>query len=715
MGKANKERFFKSERVGNLMKGKLKLCGIYCAILLITIIMICFVMDIVYYKKPLSYNVKTTNKGFLVETDGQWKEFYVKGVNIGAALPGYWFTEFPEDKEVYLDWFKKIGEMSANSIRVYTLLPHQFYDALKEYNKKNKENPIWLFQEIWPDENLSDSNYLNSTYEENYKKEIRIVIDAVHGNARIQQRQGRAFGVYTTDISEYILGYMVGRELEPDEVTKTNEINHGYSFQGEYFSTGNDANPIEGWLAMNCDYLVSYEVEAYSNEHPVSIVSWPTLDPLEHDSEWNVQGNKQLEYNDKVSVDINHIDTESKLNSGFFGSYHIYPNYPDFMNNEDSYQKYYDEDGSFRYGGYLQEFIQEHTKYPALVAEFGVPTGMGNAHMNPDGLHHGGLTEEQQGEGIVRMMKTIKEEGYAGGLIFEWMDEWAKKTWMTEPFMIPYERHIFWHNLIDPEQNYGIMAMETIPPEKDEYQKNGYQTIKSIAMKHDSSYLYFTIKLARQIDFTKEELRIGIDTYNRQTGEMKFIPDSEIEAPFGMEFELVISSDKTAKLLVNPEYNITNNKFSSVYSALGIFEEMNMMINSERVTKDGQNIAGIYADCSTLNYGDFIDNSNYQWYLDGDNIYVRIPWNRLNFSDPSSMMVIDDSSVVEVLLRDKLKTTKSDGIMVSTLLYNKSNDNMIDLLSTEDPFVWSQWNDVKYKERLKQSYYIIKDYFQKLK
>ena len=112
------------------MKGKLKLLGIYCAMFLITIIAIYIVMDIVYYKKPLSYNVKTTNKGFLVEADGQWKEFYVKGVNIGAALPGYWFTEFPEDKEVYLDWFEKIGEMNANSIRVYTLLPHQFYDEI---------------------------------------------------------------------------------------------------------------------------------------------------------------------------------------------------------------------------------------------------------------------------------------------------------------------------------------------------------------------------------------------------------------------------------------------------------------------------------------------------------------------------------------------------------------------------------------------------------
>lgn len=70
--------------------------------------------------------------------------------------------------------------------------------------------------------------------------------------------------------------------------------------------------------------------------------------------------------------------------------------------------------------------------------------------------------------------------------------------------------------------------------------------------------------------------------------------------------------------------------------------------------------------------------------------------------------------LLEELLRDKLQTTKSDGVMVSTLLLNKKNDEMIDLLSTDNPFIWTEWNEVKYKERLKHSYYIIKDYFQKI-
>lgn len=194
-----------------------------------------------------------------------------------------------------------IANMNTNTIRVYTLLPPEFYSALKYYNENNINKQLYLFQEIWPEEN---------------------------------------------------------------------------------------ASPTEGWLAMNCNYVVKYENEKYNAQHPVAIVSWPTLDPVEHDSEWNVSGDKSLEYNDKVSVNINNIRREEKNKAGFFGAYHIYPNYPDFMNNEPKYDNYSDDEGRFRYGGYLKEFIEGHKKYPALVAEFGLATGMGNAHTSPDGYNH---------------------------------------------------------------------------------------------------------------------------------------------------------------------------------------------------------------------------------------------------------------------------------------------------------------------------------------
>lgn len=192
----------------------------------------------------------------------------------------------------------------------------------------------------------------------------------------------------------------------------------GVSFNGEYFKTSANASPCEAWLAMNCDYVVRFEEEKFKNQHPVAIVSWPTLDVIEHDSEWNSQGDKSKEYNDKVSININNIDRGEKLKAGFFGAYHIYPNHPDFMNNQASYNNYKDSEGRLRYGGYLKEFIEKHTKYPALVAEFGLATGMGNAHTCPDGYNHGGLTEKQQGDGIVTRLSAKITDFFWKSVIF---------------------------------------------------------------------------------------------------------------------------------------------------------------------------------------------------------------------------------------------------------------------------------------------------------
>ncbi|MDD2620872.1 MAG: hypothetical protein PHC92_09425 [Syntrophomonadaceae bacterium] len=664
--------------------------------------------------KDIAINVKAEKDGFQIIENGKWKKLFIKGVNIGAALPGKWFTEFPDDEEIYLNWFEKIGQMNANTIRIYTLLPPEFYNALQFYNSKHPDDKLWLLQEIWPEENPLEHNYLRTGYIEEYYQEIEYVLDAIHGKANIAARKGRAYGIYNRDVSQYVLGYLVGRELEPDEVIATNLLNKGYSFKGKYLSSANNATPTEGWLAMNCDYVMEYEENNYFSQHPVAIVSWPTLDVQEHDSEWNSSGLKLLEFNDKVSVDINNINTEARTKAGFFGAYHIYPNYPDFMNNEAKYNNYQDEQGRLRYGGYLQEFIVGHQKYPALVAEFGMATGMGNAHSSPDGLNHGGVTEKEQGNGIVRMMKSIQKEGYAGAIIFEWLDEWAKKTWITEPFMIPYDRHVFWHNAGDPEQNYGLLAMESQYIRNQANLTSGNGAIKSILLNHDSTFLYIDMVLNKKPDFKQEKLYIGLDTYSRDKGELKFDPAINIQAPSGLEFLLLLNGNDNSKILVHPGYNIANNRFSSYSSSNGIFEEMKPLINKERITKTGQRIAAVYQEGSKLNYGKLSSNTYNHWYMEGNLIHIRIPWNKINITDPSSLMVLEDNSNPGEISRDTLKTVKTDGIIVSALWFDLKNKEKIDTLNSQKPYIWQGWDVPLYKERLKESYSIIQDYFSKI-
>lgn len=660
---------------------------------------------------------RTADKGFQVLVDGNWEDFYARGVNIGSSVPGKWFTEFSYDEALYLKWFEQIGAMNANTIRVYTLLPPQFYSALVYYNEKNPEAKLWLYQEIWPEEHPAENNYLGADYNTAYQAEIKMAIDAIHGRANIAKRTGRAYGYYTADVSPYIVGYLVGREMEPEEVISTNEKNSGFVFNGNYLYTEANASPTEAWLAMSCDYVLQYEEDSYQWQHPVGIVSWPTLDPTEHDSEWNESGDKSKQYNDKVAVDINHILTKEKLQAGFFGAYHIYPNYPDFMNNETSYAAYTDEAGSFRYGGYLQEFIAGHQKYPAIVAEFGLATGSGNAHENPDGYHHGGLTEVDQGNGIVRMMKAIEKEGYAGAIIFEWSDEWAKKTWITEPYIIPYDRNALWHNAVDPEQNYGIYAMESDGPRSLPYVIEDQGVISKMALAADETYLYLELDLKRLVDFSQEQLIIGLDTYDRNRGNLRYGTALDTAAGSGLEYIIEINGNNQGRLLVQPEYNSSTGNHRSVASQAGLFFTMSMLTNKETVTKDGTKIPAVVQDLSQLSFGSLENNSHNQVQISGKTVLIRIPWTRINVTDPSMMRVVDDPRIILSPTTNELQTVISDGILASGILVNKHNNQTIASigLTNQQPFSWASWDVPTYKVRVKDSYGIISAYFMEQK
>lgn len=662
---------------------------------------------------------RTHGKQMQVYRGGEWHDFFVKGVNMGMALPGTWFTKFPKDVGLYTKWFDQIGQMNANTIRVYTLMDPTFYIALKQYNEKHPDAPLMLLQEIWPEEHPEGNNYLKKEYLAHNEEEAKNVIDALHGNASIAPREGRAFGVYETDVSPYLLGYLIGRELEPEEVISTNEQNPGYTFAGDYMKLKENASPAEGWLAWHCDYVLAYEEQTYKWQHPVSIVSWPTLDPMEHDSEWNKDGLKSEEYNDRVSLDIKNFLLGSKMKAGFFGSYHIYPNYPDFMNNEQKYDQYQDEQGRLRYGGYLQEFIAEHGDYPALVAEFGLATGMGNAHTSPDGYNHGGMTEEQQGAGIVRMMKAIEREGYMGGVIFEWIDEWAKKTWTTEPYMIPYERKVLWHNGIDPEQNYGILAMESVKPEQPSYKLEDDGLIKKLEMSTDETYLYMDFHLQAEAAIEDKEWLVGIDTYARDRGEFRYQSGLDVAAPSGMEFLIQLSNTNGSRLLTTHSYNIGNMKFASQKSESGNFEEIRYMLNEQRVRKDGSLINADYEQSSALYQGDFVGSRN-NWYREKDIVHIRIPWGRLNVTDPSSLVVLDDPrSYAKYPGRDTFSTVKTEGLVVTSLFLDKTG-RVVDhfpgsaKVTLPPVFTWKGWDDPKYQERPKRSYSIIQEYFKTL-
>ena len=213
-----------------------------------------------------------------------WENFYVRGINIGPATPGGFASDPPVLVEEYLQWFQQIAQLGANTVRIYTVLPPAFYRALKRHNESPNQPRLYLLQEVWlvgPEE----TNLLVPASEEAAQQEIARAIDLIHGQGDLPMRKGHASGLYVVDVSEYVLGLLIGRELEPHLVLANNEFNlHRKSYFGKYISLP-AGNATEVWLASMMDYAATYEVEKYNQQCPLSIVNWPPLDPLHHPTE----------------------------------------------------------------------------------------------------------------------------------------------------------------------------------------------------------------------------------------------------------------------------------------------------------------------------------------------------------------------------------------------------------------------------------------------
>jgi hypothetical protein len=619
---------------------------------------------------------------YLERTDssGTWEPWFVKGVNLGPATPGHWFTDPPTDETTYLGWLESMAGAGFDTIRLYTLLPPAFYRALVAWNLAAEHTNdggkvLYLIQEIWPEEDAPGNDLGDPAYLQAYLEESDRTIDAVFGRADIAERQYRAWGQYRADTSPWLAAVLVGRELEPEEVMATAQTRPAETFTGQWFSVA-PGHPVENVLARMADQAAIRIAEHGGQQIPIGFVSWPTLDLLDHPAEWTA-GSDTAPFNDRASVDFKAISTRPGNEAGFFTAYHIYPNYPDFMIRSARYDLPGDESGMLRYAAYLEELLATQEGIPLLVAEFGLATGYGTAHVHPDGLNHGGLSEVSQATGLVDLYRTIAGSGAAGGVVFQWADEWAKKTWTTEAYMIPYDRNPLWHNTIDPEQNYGIMAwipdsavpgQTGQPPVSDTREPPVSDTREppvSDTMEHtlvswsDPAWLYIQLsgdggKLSLSGQLI---LDLGLDLVPGRTGEYRLYPGGPL-APQGSEFVIRARMQdgqlQDADLLVYPGYNRGGGRLYPGASSIGGFTRILTLVNGMATTGEGRRFESIWENGSILPVG---PTGLVTQQADGSLLF-RLPWSRLNFSDPSQTRILLDPvrDSRAVLAHDSLDT-----------------------------------------------------------
>lgn len=592
-----------------------------------------------------SYLFRVEGKYFQKYDGSEFNDYYIKGVNIGSSKP----NTFPGELGVTQDVFSDIKDV---------------------------------------------------------KKDLRDLVNIIHGNAKVEKRVGHAYGNYTRDISKYVIRWILGIESDQSLVEGTRDVNkHVTSYSGDYLSC-EKVEPYEVFWCEIGDYALKYEDEKYHMQRPVSYSNWPTADVMKHP-------NEPLSKEDAISLTVDDLNAQNKFKTGIFASYHVYSYYPNFMFSEETYCSYKDESGKINtYLGYLKDLVA-HNKCPVLIAEFGIPASRGVTHVNPiTGFNQGGVSARQQGEMLVSMFKDIKKSKCAGGLVFVWEDEWFKRTWNTMDYTNSDYR-AYWNDVQTSEQHFGLAEyistecdpIPVLDGELDEWSKKDIIFEKNdtkIYVKCDSTYVYIAIQ-DKKADFDKKGNNLYFDI-NPNTGCGNY---GDIKLSSDADFILHIEGKNKTRLLVDPDsdsyvraepdwekLNLVKDKKDSFHRIYLITDKSLLYPQTKKRLPVQKSETGLlhFGKVDVDNdIGDVLTDFYYKKHV----FEERIPWELLGFSAPS---------VKEINYSSKNTTLKVDGINIRYISANKNIG--------EKQFKWDSWEHASYRHHLRQSYYILQEYLE---
>ena len=591
--------------------------------------------------------------------------------------------------------------------------------ALHEYNE-TADDPLYLMQGVWINENhiaeLEDPYADDARILNDFIQDGKDLVDIFHGNATLPERPGFASGTYDVDISEYVIGWILGIEWDPGFVLNTNEAHADKAqYDGQFLHTEN-ASPFEMFLSEGADRIMTYEAETYSATRPLSFTNWLTPDPLDHPNEPDPN-------EDMVSVNVEHIKLRDPAFAGQFASYHIYPYYPEFMNYSPEYTAFKEDGRVNTYKAYLRDLKSFHD-LPVLVAEFGVPSSRGKAHdARFSGFNQGNLSEEAQGEALVSMTNDIVDEGYMGALIFAFQDEWFKRTWNTMDYSLPWRRP-FWNDVETNEQFFGLLSFDPgettavhLDGDKSEWNESdrvaGNET-HTLYVQHDARYLYLMVE-TDAADIRSREVFVPIDTIQGQGNHTS--EDHALQFSRGADFLLHIKNG-ASRLTVDPYYDVFNHQYGTVLDMVepspygdtvdsGHFKKMYHALSSklelpmtdETIPFQKYETGALKEGLSDPSHEAFDSLSDY-YYGDGF-VEVRLPWLLLNIMDPSTKMMIDDFQGARTFT-----PTPYEAIHLGA----GDSTSVIEF----GAYTYEDWQMPSYHERLKESYPMVQDAFSKI-
>ncbi|MDU2146510.1 MAG: hypothetical protein E7E58_00835 [Paeniclostridium sordellii] len=665
--------------------------------------------------KDGTYFTKTKGKDIYIVKNDKWEKLEIVGVGLDSTKPGAFPSENLVNEEDYLRWIKDIYDMGANCIKVSNLMGANFYKALDKFNK-DKKNPIYLMQGIYFDEKLlkNGKDPQGSKASSAFKDNIKLVIDSVHGNPYNKEKPD-ILQVYKTDISKYVIGYSLGIQFAKHDLIYTEIMNNKKPYDGKYMYTDKNSSSFESYLAKMGDYAVDYEFSTYKKQSLISFIGTSAhhiASSVENPNKKNILSSKDTNEEFKNFIDVEDIKAKRGLKTGIVASYNIYPSYTELKEYDGNIGKYFED-------------INKHYSIPVIIGEIGVPSSRSGGDFN-ENTDKGYITEQEQGKALVDIYKAVKKSKLAGCFIFEFQDSWYSSSWNTKDNKI-LDRSAYWSDAQTYSQSFGLMTFEPgrlkvtpYPDDKlDEWsEKNVISKEKdySLSMQSDEKYLYFMIKSSDKTSLKKDDIYIDLDTTPKSGSKKSTQYGLQFDNP--VDFIIKINDQGNSMVMAQEYYNgfdfyenkslyekrpdlIKHTPDMDYFSPIYIETRPKMFIKSQGETKEKvtYETGKLTKGNSNPESKDF--NSAADYYMGNDYVEVRIPWALLNFMDPSTKQIADD-----FYENFKTKPMKINDINVGVTI--KENEKVITRIKST-PYKLNGWSVPKYHERLKKSYYILKE------
>lgn len=605
--------------------------------------------------------VARVNNGKFEVLDGKtFKELKLKAFSINANKPGE--TKYTRDYTYYQNLINEMDEIGANCVRAKGLMPAEFYRAIYQNNIDESKKKIYIIQTVTAPEGLTADKYLTADGQKMWKTAIETAVEALHGDGSTKATGNLNPTSYFNDVSPYVLGVLIDANLTSANAQLIQNNANGFTYTGKYFGA---ASPIEAFVARLCDIAESKNVKAYGYKIPVGV---------------QIDSNSVAAYSlakGSAKYDMSVLTSANeKLKSYFFLSVNGELDKGVFAQNAKRYGNAYG-DG---FSKYLSE-LSAAVKTPLLVSSISVSSNIG------------GNSEVEQASKLIAGLNAVSQADVMGAVISDLNDNWSAVSGKMYPFTVPLLNNYLWHNVADSAQTTGIVSLDSKTPKVSDLEYTDDDRMQGMSVSANESYLYINVRMLEEVDYSKEDFFVGIDTYQRNDGEYYYASKYTPTSLSGMEFVIHFSAKQNAKLYVVNSYDKNEGHYSSKESYSGKY---NLVAN--------------------LTYGGFRSGDN-QYYTTGTTTYIRIPWALLNVTDPSQKVVINNPGK----LGTQAKTTQTNGFLISLMIADKSTKDLLYMFpeTKQDPgyktFKWDTWETVDFEYREKDGFGTLKKYFTTVK